>query len=100
MTLTSILALVGGFVVVAGVLVVAFLYLRGSADKVTVEAQGRLLETRGQEIADLQRRLARVEAENEQLKLSVANVRGIDKLRDEVAEVKSDTTAIRQKVGA
>lgn len=79
---------------------VAFVYFRGSADKATLESQGRLLASRKDEIDDLTRRMAAVEAENQHLRVAVAQVQGIDHLQATADAIKADVAAIRAKVSA
>lgn len=101
------LAGLGTLFLLVGLAAAAYASFKGAADKTTVEAQGRLLETRGAEIADLTRRVAHLEHELElsrtregELLLAVAQVRGIDTLQATASAIKSDTAAIRLKVGA
>lgn len=76
---------------IAGVL---YVYARGSADKATIESQGKLLVSRKDEIDDLTRRVTALEAENHHLQNAVAQVRGIDTVQATVDSIKRDTAAL------
>lgn len=94
----------GGFGLVA-ILAVAFVYFRGSADKATISSQGNLLASRKEEIEDLTRRVATLEAERDALRRAVEQIKGIDHLQHTVDHLQasvdangSDIKAIRTRV--
>ena len=81
------------------ILGVAYVYFRGSADKATIESQGRLLSALTDENANLARRVTHLETENADLRVAVAEVRGITELKTVAAAIKADTSAILLRVG-
>lgn len=91
--------IIAAFAIIA-VLGVAFVYFRGSADKATIESQGRLLATRKEEIDDLKRRVGVLEAENEHLNRAVRQVEGIGDLTALATLIKADTATILTRMGA
>ena len=82
----------------------AFVYLRGSADKGTIESQDRLIKAQGAELLDLTRRLdnaerrvATVEAENVVLHDAVSHVEEIVRLQETLDAHHQDTiVALRE----
>lgn len=93
----------------------AVVYLRGSADKGTIESQDRLIKAQGNEIADLNRRLTNaevkvgdaehrvttVESENRVLRGSVAHVEELVALQTALDSHHRDTmTALRSLASA
>lgn len=79
------LSRVGGAIAILGVIVI---YLRGSNAKGIQESQATLIESRGEEIEDLTRRVTRLETEKRALQAENAAQKGeIDALRRSVAHV-------------
>ena len=72
--MTNLLIVAGTGISIVSFIGLCFVYLRGSADKGTIESQARLIQTRGTEIDDLTRRVAIVEAENTALKAKNATL--------------------------
>lgn len=67
--------------VIGGITLITFIglcvvYLRGSADKGTIESQKRLIESRGVEIGDLTRRLGESDNKVESLTTRVTTLEG------------------------
>lgn len=68
MSLTTLFVVIGTAISVVSFVGLCVVYFRGSADKGTMASQARLIDTRGAEIADLERRVLRVETENTSLR--------------------------------
>lgn len=85
--------IVGLFALVA-LLGVLYVYFRGSADKATIESQGRLITAIQGENANLKTRVEHLERENEELHHAVSEVKGITELRATAESIKADTRAI------
>lgn len=89
-----------------------WVYLRGSADKATIASQEKLIESRGNEITDLERRVTTVEGENKSLKgenaaltKAVAHVeelvelkQTLEQMRDAFDSHQSEQTAILGRI--
>lgn len=82
--MTNLLTIISGAIGLIAFIGLCFVYLRGSADKGTIESQERLIKARGEEIDDLTRRVAvaesrvaAVEAENKTLRGAVTHVEEI-----------------------
>jgi hypothetical protein len=81
-------------VVVAGISIVsfiglAFVYLRGSADKGTIESQARLIKAQGDEITDLTRRVTKAEGEVSTVKTENQVLRDAVSHIDEVRQLQT-----------
>lgn len=79
------LSKIGGILAVLGVVVI---YLRGSSNKGIQESQARLIESRGEEIEDLTRRVTTLEGEKQSLQAENLAQKGqIGALQRSVAHV-------------
>lgn len=97
-SLIAFLTVLGGLLGLVAVLGVIYVYFRGSADKATIESQGRLIVAIKDENGSLTHRVEVLERENADLRVAVAEVRGITELRDLAESIKLDTAAIRLAV--
>lgn len=70
----------------------AFVYLRGSADKGTIESQGRLIKAQADELADLTKRLTTAEARVATVEVENAVLRDAVGHGDELRALQSDLT--------
>lgn len=98
-TLGGALGVIVTLFALVAILGVAYVYFRGSADKATIESQGRLLAAIKDENTNLTRRVEHLETENADLREAVAEVRGITQLRALTEAIKADTSAILLRVG-
>lgn len=88
MSVPAFLGYISAAIAVVSFIGVAFVYLRGSADKGTIESQGRLIKSLQEENADLIRkttnlteRVAAVEAENGVLRSAVGHTEEVKALQ-------------------
>lgn len=103
--MTNILLVLGGAITVITFIGLCFVYLRGSADKGTIESQERLIKAQGEEITDLTRRVARaearvatVEAENSTLRKAVTHVEEIVEMQQTLDRNHSEQVAVLGRI--
>lgn len=88
------LTALGSLFTLVAIFGVAYVYFRGSADKATIESQGRLIKSIQDENTNLGHRVELLERENDLLKKAVAEVKGISQLRRETAAMHADIQAL------
>lgn len=99
------LPVVGAAIGIVSFVGLCFLYLRGSADKGTIESQERLIKAQGDEIEDLTRRVTRaetrvatVEAENKTLRSAVTHVEEIVEMQATLERNHSEQIAVLGRI--
>lgn len=103
--MTNILPVLSGAIALVAFIGLCVVYLRGSADKGTIESQDRLIKSRGDEIEDLTRRVvaaetrvAAVEAENAILRRAVSHVEEIVELQQTMERNHSEQVAVLGRI--
>lgn len=102
---SNLMLVVGAGISVVSFVGLCFVYLRGSADKGTIESQKRLIETRGVEIEDLTRRVtiaearvAAVETENDILRRAVSHVEEIVQMQATLEQNHAESVAVLGRI--
>lgn len=99
--MSSVLLGVGGAITLITFVGLCFVYLRGSADKGTIESQKRLVEAQEAELTNVKRRLGEagtrvgtLESENQILRRAVAHVEELVQLQESQDRHHSEQVAI------